>query len=156
MSLKSHSYLTTTDYHSTFFEIDLLNDLSAQAVITKMKKNFARLRIPEEVVTDSGQQYASELFKDFATTWDFVHTTFSPGNHRANGAAEAAVKTAKRLFKKCKAVNDSPYLGLLNSRNTPTEGSDTSPSQKLFGRKTRTALPVSNQTLMISLALKSK
>ena len=85
-----------------------------------------------------------------------MHIASSPGNHRANGAAEAAVKTAKRLFKKCKDVNEDPYLGLLNLRNTPTEGSDTSPCQKLYGRRTRTTLPASNQKLMTSLALKSK
>ena len=57
MSLGSHSYLITTDCHSIFHEIDLRNDLSAETAVTKIKKNFARHGIPEEVVTDRGLQY---------------------------------------------------------------------------------------------------
>ena len=116
--------LITTDCHSSFFEIDQLTDMSAETVIRKLKKNFARPGIPEELVTDCGTQYTAESFKKFANKWGFHHVTSSPGNHRANGAAEAAVKTAKRLFKRCKAAGEDPLLGLLNLRNTPTEGTD--------------------------------
>ena len=75
------------------------------------------------------------------------HVTSSPGNHRANGAAETAVKTAKRLFKRCKAAGEDPFLGLLNLRNTPTEGTDTSPVQKIFGRGTRSTIPMTSDRL---------
>ena len=43
--------------------------------------------------------------------WGISHQTSYPGNSQANGAAEAAVKTAKRLLRKCKAGIDDPYLG---------------------------------------------
>ena len=72
--------------------------------------------------------------RNFANKWGFHHVTSSPGYQRANGGAEAAVKTAKCLFKRCKAAGEDPFLGLLNLRNTPTEGTDTSPVQKIFGR----------------------
>ena len=97
-------------------------------------KNFARHSIPEELVTDCGTQYIAESFKKFANKWGFHHVTSSRGDHRANGAAEAAVKTAKRLFKQCKAAGEDPFFDLLNLRNTPTESTDTSPVQKIFGR----------------------
>ena len=40
----------------------------------------------------------------------------------------------KQLFKKCKESGHE-YLALLNWRNTPTEGVDTSPAQRLANRK---------------------
>ena len=147
MTFESKNYLITTDPHSSFFEIDLLQDLHAETVIHKLKKNFARHGIPEEVITDSGTQFTSDCFKRFAVKWGFHHVTSSPGNHRANGAAEAAVKTVKRLFKRCKAAGEDPFLGILNQRNTPTEGTDTSPVQKMFGRRTRTTIPTISGTL---------
>ena len=76
-----------------------------------------------------------------------MHETSSPGNIQANGAAEAAVKIAKRLLRKCKATGEDPYLGLLNIRNTPPEGMTTSPAQRLFGRRTKTLLPTTNNQL---------
>ena len=40
-----------------------------------------------------------------------------------------------------------PYLGFLDFRNTPTEGMNTSPAQRLFGRRTKTLLPSSGRLL---------
>ncbi|CAC5422754.1 unnamed protein product [Mytilus coruscus] len=40
-----------------------------------------------------------------------------------------------------------PYLALLDWRNTPSEGLDSSPSQRMFGRKGRTLLPSASRLL---------
>ena len=53
------------------------------------------------------------------------------------------------MKKFCKAKED-PYLGLLNIRNTPQEGMETSPVQGLMGRRTKTAIPTVNDRLMPS------
>lgn len=156
MTLKGEQYLVTTDGHSSFFEIDHLPDMTADTVIKKLKKIFARHGIPEELTSDSGTQFTAETFKRFAEQWEFEHTMSSPGNHRSNGSAEAAVKTAKRLFKKCKAANEDPYLGLLNLRNTPNEGTDQSPAQKLFGRRTRSTLPMTDNKLLTQSSTQTK
>ena len=147
MMFDSRQYLITTDSHSSFFEIDHLPDMSSETVIKKLKKIFARHGIPEELTTDSGTQFTAETFKKFTEEWEFEHTLSSPGNHRANGAAESAVKTAKRLLKRCKAANEDPYIGLLNLRNAPNEGTDLSPVQMLFGRRTKSIIPMTNEKL---------
>ena len=119
-SLEGRSYLITVDYHSSFFEVDLLSDISAETVIKKLRKNFARHGIPDILVTDSGTQYTADTFRKFMITTMGPHTYCrpSPGNHQAHGAAEAAVKTVKRLFKRCRAAGEDPCLGLLNLRNS--------------------------------------
>ena len=99
------------------------------------------------MISDNGPQYSSEKFREFAAKYNFQHITSSPGNSQSNGAAEAAVKTIKRMMKKCHETNEDPYLGLLNQRNTPTEGMQTSPSQRLFGRRTQTLIPATSVSL---------
>ncbi|CAF2748036.1 unnamed protein product [Lepeophtheirus salmonis] len=78
-----------------------------------------------------------------ATTkqWGFTHNYSSPRNFKANGAAEAAVKQAKRLLRKASHRKQYPYLGLLNLHNAPVEELNCSPSQLLLGRLTKTQLP---------------
>ena len=146
-SWSGRDYMVTTDYHSGFFELDYLPDTTSETVVRKLKNNFSRHGIPHTLVSDNGPQYASAVFRKFAQNWQFVHETSSPGNSQANGAAEAAVKIAKRMLRKCKASKEDPYLGLLNIRNTPTEGMATSPAQRLFGRRTKTLLPTTHNQL---------
>jgi len=135
-----NDYLTCTDYHSNFFEVDQLTNTTSETIIAKLKNHFARYGSPNTLVTNNGPQYSLGQFKEFVNTWKIVHETSSPGNSQANGAAEAAVKVAKRLLRKCQASGEDMFIGLLNLRNTPTEGLESSPSQRLLGRRTRTLL----------------
>ena len=57
------------------------------------------------------------------------------------------MKTYKSLLLKSRADKRDPLLGLLEWRNTPTEGMDASPTQLLYGRRTRTRLPVAKTLL---------
>jgi transposase InsO family protein len=141
-------YLLTVDYYSNFFEIDLLTDTTSSVVINKLKQHFARYGIPETLISDNGPQYSSQSFRSFTKEWGILHQTSSPGNSQANGAAEAAVKVAKKLLKKSKASGSDPFLGLLNLRNTPTEGLHTSPSQRLLGRRSNSLLPAAVPKLL--------
>jgi len=140
-------YLVTTDYYSGYFEIDYLTDTSSNTVIGKLKNQFSRHGIPQVVVSDNGPQFSAEVFRKFASQWQFRHHTSSPYHSQGNGAAEAAVKTAKRLFRKCHAAGEDPYMGLLNLRNTPDANHQLSPVQRLCGRRTRTLLPTTENNL---------
>ena len=59
----------------------------------------------------------------------------------------AAVKVAKNMMCKCAQNKEDPYLGLLNLRNTPIEIHKHSPSQLLFGRRTRTLIATDENRL---------
>ena len=58
-----------------------------------------------------------------------------------------AVRTVKCLFEKCKETGVSEFQALIDWRNTPSEGMDTSPAQRLMGRQCRTLLPMSESLL---------
>ena len=77
----------------------------------------------------------------------FAHCTISPGNSKANGKVESAVKIAKRLL--CKALKASTdwYRVTLDYRNMATQGVGSNPAQRLMSRRTKTHLPTMNQLL---------
>ena len=140
-------YLVTVDYYSDFYELDKLPNTRAATVIKATKSHFARHGIPEQAVSDNGPQYISSEFMTFAKSWDFEHIVTSPYNSKANGKVEAAVKKAKRILRKCKASNSDTYLALLDQRNTPTQGVESSPVQRHMNRRTRTLLPTTARLL---------
>ena len=66
-----HEYLVMVDYHSRWIEILHLTTTTSSAVIAKMKDEFARVGLPQEVFSDNGPQFVSEQFSQFANKCDF-------------------------------------------------------------------------------------
>eukprot|EP00112_Aurelia_sp_Birch-Aquarium-sp1_P011736 Seg247.6 transcript_id=Seg247.6/GoldUCD/mRNA.D3Y31 product="putative protein K02A2.6" protein_id=Seg247.6/GoldUCD/D3Y31 len=91
--------------------------------------------------------FSSHEFDEFAKSYEFERAPSSPEYPQSNGKAENAVKTTKMLMKKAKDAKTDFFLALLEWRNTPSEGMDSSPSQRMFGRRMRTLLPTSKQLL---------
>ena len=140
-------YIIIVDDYSNFFELRALSDTRASSVITSLKSQFARHGIPNIVRGDNGSQFSSSNFKTFSQEWDFEHITSSPYHARSNEQVEKAINTAKRILKKAMFDHKDPYLALLDWRNTPTEGLDSSPVKRLMGRRSRTLLPTSARLL---------
>ena len=113
---------------------------------------MARYGIPDELVSDSGSQYTSQDFKNFAKEYGFKHVTTSPYHHQSNGKVASAVKEAKKILKKSAVSKSDPYLALLAHRNTPQEGFGTSPAQHLLSRRTKTNLLTSSNLLKPNVA----
>jgi hypothetical protein len=93
-----HDYLITVDSYSDYWEIDRLDDTTAQTVIDRTKQQFARHGIPEKSVTDNGPQFVSQDYERFMKSWDIKHVTSSPRYSQSNGKAESAVKIAMNLI----------------------------------------------------------
>ena len=141
--LENKDYLVTVDYFSDFFEVDRLYSTTSETVIKKLKGHFARYGIPDEIISDNGSQFTAEEFRVFAQAYGFKHTRTSPHHHQSNGKAESAVKQAKKTLRMARVSGNDFYLALLNVRNTPQEGYNRSPAQRMMSRNTKTLLPVS-------------
>lgn len=148
---KQENFLVTVDHYSDFFELDQLENLSAAATIRACKRNFSRHGIPQRVCSDNGTNFYCKEFRDFAREWEFEHVTSAPHHQQANGKAEATVKIAKRLIKKCNESGKDLWFCLLHWRNTP-KLNQSSPVQRIFSRRTRTAIPTSTANLLPNLA----
>jgi hypothetical protein len=133
---QKREYLVIVDYGSRWLDFKELSSTTSQAVIRTLSEVFATHGTPSVVMSDNGPQFSSQEFQQFARDWGFDHVTSSPRYPQANGAAERAVQTAKKILKK----NDNPYLGLLAYRSAPLQCGKT-PSQLLMSRLLRTNVP---------------
>ena len=141
-SLNSKDYIVLVDSYSDFIEVCQLNDTSTATIVEFMKQQFSRDGIPDVLVTDNCPQFTSQEFNIFSRKWEFKHVSSSPYHPKSNGKAESAAKIVKNLFKKASRDNRDPWLSMLDYRNTPTEGMNSSPSQRLMSRRTRTLVSV--------------
>ena len=146
-TLDGNNYLITVDAFSGYWEVDPMSQTTDQAIVHKTKQHFARYGIPDRLYTDNGPQFDCTDFTRFAYEWKFEHHTSSPYLSQSNGLIEAAVKTAKSLQKKEARANKDQWLNFLDYRNTPTEGMDSSPVQRLMSKRTKTTLPVAQHLL---------
>jgi len=129
-AFEGEHYLLLVDYYSKFIEVTKLKDLTSQETTEVLKEHFSRHGIPAKLVTDCSSQYTSKEFETFAKSYSFEHVLVSPKHPKANGEAEAAVKTVKSLWRK----NRDKRKALLEYRASPLPGIDLSPSQLSMGR----------------------
>ena len=100
------------DYYSRYMEMSKLSSTTSTSVIQYINLNksiFARQGIPETFISDSGPQFSSSSFTQFATNYGFYHQTSSPNHSQSNGEAERAIQTVKSILNKA----EDPYLGPL-------------------------------------------
>ena len=115
---------------------------SVEAVMLKI---FREVGVPELVRTDGALSFMSRQFKEFLEEWGIDHQT-SSHYPRSNGLAESAVKSAKKLLKRCwdnnrGRINEREWSkGLIQQRNTPGI-SGKSPAEIVYGRPLRDDLP---------------
>ncbi|RXN12286.1 Transposon Ty3-I Gag-Pol poly [Labeo rohita] len=140
--LNGKTYLIVTDYYSRWLEILSLPKASSEGVIQKLVIILARFGIPEQIVTDNGPQFRSQVFADFTEAYEITHITLRTYYTQANGMAERAVKTEKTILRQ-----ENPALALLSYRDTPTEPTRESPAKLLMGRRLRTTVPTFKQNL---------
>ena len=144
---EDRDYLCTVDYYSSYFEINQLKEKTGNEVISTLKRHFSTHGIPNKLQSDNGPPYSSREFQQFMISYDIEHITSSPRYPQSNGKAENAIKTAKNLLKKSKVAGTDFHLALLAWRNTPSEGLESSPAQRMVGRRTRTLIPTTSELL---------
>ncbi|KAK3885281.1 hypothetical protein Pcinc_010488 [Petrolisthes cinctipes] len=145
---RGRHYLIMTDYSTNWFEVSDMSWITTHALIDQCRFQFDRHGVPLTVVADSGTQFRSAEFTRFAREWNFEVVVSSPHYHQSNGKAENGVKTLKLMLQKCYLDNKDPMLAILEWRNTPSEQTGFSPAQRMFARRCRTPLPVSQELLL--------
>ncbi len=130
-------YLILVDYYSSFPWIRALSRTTSSEVICHLKNIFSEYGIPLHVHSDSGSQYTSQEFANFAEEYGFKHTTSSPYYHQSNGKAERYVGIVKQLLTKAFEADEDPMLAILAYRATPLSAKKLSPGELMFGRKLR-------------------
>ena len=117
------TYLLFVDYLSRWIEFVQMKTTSGTSTVVQFKSICSKYGIPEEIRTDNGPQFSSHEFARFCQEYGIKHTTSSPLYPQSNGTSERAVRTLKNIMRKCIDSDEDIYLGLLNYRSTPLEGS---------------------------------
>lgn len=138
-------YLVCYDSYSNWLEVLEIRNKSAETMVQKLKSVFARLGIPDVVVSDN-VPFNSESYKNFAHSWGFIPVYTSPHYPQSNGLAEKGVSIAKSILRKSKEGERDLAYGLLMYRTTPLSTGFT-PSQLIAGRILRTKIPVTTTLL---------
>ena len=141
--IKGEHYLVVVDLYSDYIEVASLPDMSSRSLIQSLKPIFATHGSPAVLLTDNGTNYSSNEFHEFTESWEIQHVTSSPHHHKSNGKAESAVKIIKGIITRAKKERQDVWKAILEWRNAPTPGTDSSPAQRLMSRRTRSMLPCS-------------
>ena len=129
--LDANNYLAMVNHYSDCTALDSLSgSTSTSTVIRAMNRQFALHGIPDELVTDNGPQFESHEYSRFAREYGFTIVKSSPYYSRGYGKAESAAKNILKKFRK-----EDPYLALLAYRDTPQQGYNYSPAQRLMSRR---------------------
>ncbi|GFQ95202.1 integrase catalytic domain-containing protein [Trichonephila clavata] len=102
--------------------------------------HYATHGIPEDLVSDGGPPFNSNLMTNFFREWGIKHYVTQPNFPRANGQIERAVQTVKNSLTKVAEEGKYLYAVLLDCSIQPAKDMP-SPTEPLMGRKLRTFLP---------------
>jgi len=116
--LKGAQYLMVVYYFSCYPEVYKLTSTTSNAIIKPLKSIFAQHGVAEVLRSDSGPQFASREFQEFAKRYGFQHNTSSPHYPQSNGQVERMVRTIKGMLKKTKDLQTV----LLSYRSTQCPG----------------------------------
>ena len=134
--------LIVVDSHTKSIEALPVRSATTEVTITRLRELFARLGLPQTVVSDNGPQFASQQFAQFMTDNNITHLRSAPYHPQSNGLAERAVRTIKDGLVKHSMVNDlDAKLArvLLGYRRTPLPCGK-SPSELLLNYQVRSRL----------------
>ena len=101
-------YLVCVDYYSDYFEVDRIFGKKGKEVISRIKSQFARHGIPDQLISDNGPPFSSREFQEFELAYESEHLTCSPRYPQLNGKVENAVKMAQNIMKKARLTGTDP------------------------------------------------
>lgn len=137
--------LVIVDYYSRFFEVKILTKTETKHVTAAMTEIFARLGLPEKIISDNGHQFRSQEFQDFCKSYGIKLIHSPPYFPRVNGEAERQMRSIKKVI--TIAVNTGQdwrqdlIKFLFTYRTTPHPVTGVSPAELLLNRKMRDKLP---------------
>ena len=145
-SYKGNQYLISVDRYSNWPIIERSSE-GSKGLINSLRRIFVTYGIPDELSSDGGPEFVAKNTKDFLNAWGVYHRKSSVAFPHSNCRAEIGVKTIKRMI----VGNTGPHgelntdrfqRAMLTYRNTPDPETNISPAMCIFGRPTRSTIPI--------------
>ena len=120
----------------------MLEELSAESLITTTKFIFAEYGIPQKLMSDAGTNFVSEKFWQFCKTINVEQAVSLAYHHQSNGQVEACIKFIKCTFKKYSNSGGDINMALLQIFTTPLGQGLPSPATLMFNRVGYGIMPI--------------
>ena len=143
LSEAGHQYiLTLVDYATKNPEAVPLKKITTEAVAEALLDIYSKLGIPEEVLTDQGNQFMSKCMQEASRLVSIKGLTSTPYHPFCNGLVERWNGTQKSMLKRLCQDQPKQWHRLINPvlfayRKVPQESTGFSPFQLLYRRSVR-------------------
>ena len=139
---KNRYILTIVDYATRYPEAVPLARIDTETVAEALLEVFSRVGIPNEILTDMGTQFTSDLMKEVGRLLSLHQLTTTPYHPMCNGLVERFNGTLKAMLKKMcveRPKDWDRYVAplLFAYREVPQESLGFSPFELLYGRTVR-------------------
>ena len=119
-----------------------LKNIDTETVAEALVDIFSRLRVPEEILSDLGTQFASECMKEVARLLSIKQLTTTPYHPMCNGMTEKFKGTMKSMLKRLCSEQPRQWHRYINPllfayREVPQESTGFSPFELFYGRAVR-------------------
>ena len=148
-----HMFLVLVDAHSKWLNVEVMQSITAEKTIQKLRTIFATHRIPHKVVTDNGPTFRSEQFQTYMKDNGIKLIFSAPYHPSSNGLAERAVQTVKQGLRQMQGpgtIQDKLSRFLFKYRITPHTTTGIPPCELLMNRRLRSKLDLLHPDTMLS------
>ena len=134
--------LVLVDYATRYPEAVALPTIDTKTIADALVNIFSRVGLPDELLTDQGSNFTSELMQDVCKLLQIRKLRTSAYHPMANGLVERFNGTLKAMLRKYVTNSGNnwdsfiPYL-LFAYREVPQASTGFSPFELLYGRKVR-------------------
>ncbi|KAL3875347.1 hypothetical protein ACJMK2_033305 [Sinanodonta woodiana] len=139
---KNRYILTLVDYATRYPEAIALPSIETERVAEALVDMFSRVGVPEEILTDCGAQFTSELMSEISRLLSIKQLRTTPYHRMCNGLVERFNGTLKQMLRRMCAEKPQDWDRYLNAilfayREVPHESLVFSPFELLYGRTIR-------------------
>ena len=134
--------LTVVDYATRYPEAIALPSIEAERVAESLLQIYSRVGIPQEILTDQGSNFMSEVLKEVSRLLSIRHLTSDAYHPQCRKLIENFSGNLKRMVEQLCTEKPKDWERYLNSllfayREVPNENLQYSPFELLYGRSVR-------------------
>ena len=135
-------FLIVVDAHLKWPEVVEVMSTTAERTVEVLQSIFAAHGLPEQLASNNGPRFTSEVFQEFVQQNGVRHIRCSPYQPSSNGLVERFVRTFKEAMKSVavdgRSTQQKLASFLLSYRSTPHATTNESPSMLFLRQQVRT------------------
>ena len=139
--------LTLVDYATRYPEAKALKYIDSESVAEALVQMFPRVGVPNEVLSDMGKQFTSDLMQKVSRLLSVSQLTTTPYNPACSGLVEKFNATLKNMLKKLCVEKPKQWDCFIDPllfayREVPQDSLGFSPFELLYGHTVRGPLSI--------------